>query len=150
MKKELLEGIFKELEHMDPDYRKKVARPLLSLGPCRFTGLQRMTMVFLLRNGPQPMNAIAGFHGISKQQMTPLVEGLEKLGMVKREINPKNRREIIVSVTSEGKKAFKDMKEEAMKQWMSKLDRFSDDDIKEIIVHLHAINGFLKRLDEDK
>jgi len=150
MKKELLEGIFTELEHMDPDYRKKVARPLLALGPCRFTGLQRMTMIFLFRNGPQPMNVIAAFHGISKQQMTPLIEGLEKLQMVKREVNPQNRREVIVSVTTEGKKAFKDMKEAALKQWMSKLDRFSEDEVKEIIVHLHAINGFLKRLDEEK
>jgi DNA-binding MarR family transcriptional regulator len=150
MKKELLESIFKELEHMNPDYRKKVARPLLSLGPCRFTGLQRMTMVFLFRAGPQPMNAIATFHGISKQQMTPLVEGLEKQKMVRRAINPKNRREVIVSVTSEGKKAFGEMRKEAMKQWMDKLDCFSDDEIKEIIVHLHAINGFLKRLDEEK
>ena len=150
MKKELLEGIFQELEHMDPDYRKKVARPLLALGPCRFTGLQRMTMVFLFRSGPQPMNVIAAFHGISKQQMTPLIEGLEKLGMVKREINPENRREVIVSVTEEGKKAFREMKEAALKQWMNKLDRFSDDEMKEIIVHLHAINVFLKRLDNEQ
>ena len=150
MKKELLEGIFKELEHMDPDYRKKVARPLMALGPCRFTSLQRMTMVFLFRSGPQPMNVIAAFHGISKQQMTPLIEGLEKLQMVKRDVNPENRREVIVSVTEEGKKAFKNMKEAALKQWMGKLDRFSDDDAKDIIVHLHAINDFLKRLGEEK
>jgi len=150
MKKELLEGIFKELEHMDPDYRKKVARPLLALGPCRFTSLQRMTMVFLFRSGPQPMNAIAAFHGISKQQMTPIIEGLENLKMVKREVNPSNRREVIVSVTPEGRQAIKDTKEAAMKQWMDKLDRFSEDEVKEIIVHLHAINGFLEKLEEEK
>jgi len=96
------------------------------------------------------MNVIAAFHGISKQQMTPLIEGLEKLGMVKREINPENRREVIVSVTEEGKKAFREMKEAALKQWMNKLDRFSDDEMKEIIVHLHAINVFLKRLDNEQ
>lgn len=150
MKQELLEGIFAELEHLNPVYRKKVARPFLALGPCRLTGLQRMTMIFLFRNGPQPMNAIAAFHGISKQQMTPLIEGLEKLKMVKRAINPQNRREIIVSVTPEGEKAFQDMREAALKQWMDKLDRFSEDEVKEIIVHLHAINGFLKRLDDEK
>jgi len=38
MKKELLENIFKELERMDPDYRKKVARPLLAPRSLPFYG----------------------------------------------------------------------------------------------------------------
>jgi len=139
--KELLEGIFTELEHMDPDYRKKWRGPF-SAWPLSLHRSPKDDDDFPFRNGPQPMNVIAAFHGISKQQMTPLIEGLEKLQMVKREVNPQNRREVIVSVTTEGKKAFKDMKEAALKQWMSKLDRFSEDEVKEIIVHLHAINGF--------
>ena len=107
-------------------------------------------MVFLLRSGPQPMNVIAAFNGISKQQMTPLIEGLEKLKIVKREVNANNRREVIVSVTTEGRKAINDTKEATIKQWMDKLDRISEEEMKEIVVHLHAINGFLERLDEDE
>jgi DNA-binding MarR family transcriptional regulator len=150
MRQKLLESLFIELEHLDPDFRKKVAKPMMAMGAYHLTSLQRMTVIFLFRSGPQPMNAIASFHGISKQQMTPIVEVLEKHGMVKRNVNPDNRREIIVSVTDKGIKLFKDIKEQALKAWMGKLDSFSDQEIEELIFHLHAINGFMKKLEEEK
>ena len=148
MREKLLETLFRELERMDPDFRKKVAKPLMSMDPYHFTSLQRMTLMFLKRSGPQPMNVIASFHGISKQQTTPIVESLEKQNMLVREINPNNRREIIVSITKKGEEFFKETKKRAIGEWMGRLDHFTDEEIEEIITHMHAINGFLERIIE--
>jgi DNA-binding MarR family transcriptional regulator len=147
-RQKLLESLFQEAEHLGPGYRKKITKPLMSCGTYHFSTLQRMTIMFLFRSGSAPMSAIAAFHGISKQQMTPIVEGLEKQGLVQRNINPDNRREVLVSITKRGDDLFKKMKEQAIQEWMGKLDTFSNEEIQEILGHLRAINGFLKRVDE--
>ncbi|MEA5061081.1 MAG: MarR family transcriptional regulator [Erysipelotrichaceae bacterium] len=149
MREKLLESLLKELECMDPDFRRKVAKPLLSIDPFHFTSLQRMTLVFLRRSGPQPMNVIASFHGISKQQLTPIVESLEKQNMVIRETNPENRREVIVTITKKSEEFFRETKKRVIDEWMGKLDHFTDEEIEEIITHMHAINGFLRRINEE-
>jgi DNA-binding MarR family transcriptional regulator len=150
MREKLLEALFIELEHLGPNYRKKVSKPILAMDSSRFSSLQWMTMMYLFRNGPSSMSTIAASHGISKQQMTPIVEGLEKQGLVQRRVNPKNRREVLVSATQKGESLFRSLKKEAIGMWMGKLDSFSDEEITELIGHVHAIVQFVAKIDNQK
>lgn len=148
-RKQLLESLSNEIEYFVPVYQRKFSRPLATMGTYRFTALQRMTLVFLLRNGPSRMRTIADFLGVSKQQTTTLIETLEKQHFVVRRVNTDNRREILVFTTKKGEDFFTMMRKEALQGLMAKMSPLSDDEIQEIIRDIHTIDGYLAKLKDE-
>lgn len=59
--------------------------------------------------GVAPMYVLARSAGVQKSQMSRLVTGLEKRGLVQREQHPSDRRSIILGLSAEGKSVVKDV-----------------------------------------
>ncbi len=143
MKRECAEAIFDELAHFAPSYRKKVTRGPLTTGKFPLSPLQHMTLAFIYRNGPLPMSAVAEFHGISKQQVTPIINSLVMLGFVQRKINKANRRQILVSATRKGETILAQSRKYAVDNIVQRFGGLTDEEAKEVVGHLQALNAFL-------
>jgi DNA-binding MarR family transcriptional regulator len=57
------------------------------------------------------MSFLADEMGITKQQLTKLVNDLEAMGLVKRIHDERNRRQVYVTLTDDGRNEFEEIKQ---------------------------------------
>ncbi|QGX67003.1 MarR family transcriptional regulator [Bacillus sp. ms-22] len=69
---------------------------------------QQLTLE-LLRTKTRTINELADYFSISSSAASQLISKLEQLGYIKREINPHNRREIIVDFAQKGHEYHKNI-----------------------------------------
>jgi DNA-binding MarR family transcriptional regulator len=62
----------------------------------------RMRALRRIAGCPMPMRELAGLLGVDPPNLTPLVDGLERLGLVERQAHPTDRRVRLVVATPEG------------------------------------------------
>jgi DNA-binding MarR family transcriptional regulator len=68
----------------------------------KLSPLQFHTLFFLGFEGSQTMTQLCSAIGVSKQQMTPLVDKLIEMDLVTRTHNIKDRRKVTISVSKQG------------------------------------------------
>jgi DNA-binding MarR family transcriptional regulator len=81
-------------------YMKNVFRECgISISP------SQMGILFLLiKNTPQSMGELSRILELDNSAVTRLVDNLEKMRFVMRELNPEDRRQYLIAITEEGKK----------------------------------------------
>lgn len=144
---------------MDDHLNDKAADGLLALMPLyhrhifrinrHASGLktaQYRVLGVLMKSGPCPISEIGRVLYISKPYMTVLIDSLMEKGWIDRGHNPDDRRVILVSITSEGKKhlhrAFEVYKED-VKTLLSRLER---NDIGQLCSSAERLREILEKL----
>jgi DNA-binding MarR family transcriptional regulator len=70
--------------------------------------LERTKLLFLLdRQGPKSAAEIADFFGKAPRTVTEAIDGMERIGLVRRDPDPVDRRVKRISLTEEGRRAVK-------------------------------------------
>ncbi|MDQ0815898.1 DNA-binding MarR family transcriptional regulator [Bacillus pumilus] len=90
----------------------------------------------LLRTKTRTINELADYFSISASAASQLVSKLEQLGYVKREINPHNRREIIVDFAQKGHDYHKNTEENSIAPYSKVLCKASKRRFKNIIISI--------------
>jgi len=80
------------------------------------------------RNCPVTMTKFANEMGITKQQLTKLVNDLEEKGYVERSHNKENRRQVYISITDEGLVHLEKMIGELAHETIITLSAFNDEE----------------------
>ena len=125
-----------------------VSPPKLEEGDVpKLSSLQFMTITFLFHMSRKEkmitMNILTKFLGISKQQCTKLVDNLVDLNLVSRFWNPNNRREVLVTVSEEGKKLFQKMQDMREQNLTQKYEILTDEELENL---MNLLNESLKIL----
>ena len=82
---------------------------------------------------PQPtMSFLAEEMGITKQQLTKLVNDLEAMGLVKRIHDERNRRQVYVALTDDGRNEFEEIKQAMLECTVAGLKDFSEDELEQL------------------
>mgnify|MGYP000173270614 FL=1 len=82
---------------------------------------------------PQPtMSFLAEEMGITKQQLTKLVNDLEAMGLVKRIHDDRNRRQVYVTLTDDGRNEFEEIKQAMLECTVAGLKDFSEDELEQL------------------
>ena len=82
---------------------------------------------------PQPtMSFLAEEMGITKQQLTKLVNDLEAMGLVKRIHDERNRRQVYVTLTDDGRNEFEEIKQAMLECAVAGLKDFSEDELEQL------------------
>jgi DNA-binding MarR family transcriptional regulator len=68
-------------------------------------------LTYIALKGPQKMKDIADVYSMTKSNITFIVDDLEKKGLLKRERSEKDRRVYLITLTTKGKKHYKNLKE---------------------------------------
>lgn len=96
--------------------------------------------------GPMPVSEIGKRHGISKPQMTHLIDRLVELDLAERQPDRDDRRVINIALTATGDKAlneFDALMTESIKRKLSCLD---EGDLEQLSNSLRTIRGILSKL----
>jgi DNA-binding MarR family transcriptional regulator len=95
-----------------PTFKKNFVESLgAAQGGKKLSNHQFYCLAIIYKQESVPMSVLARTLGISKQQLTRIVDELSNQDLVVRTINPRNRRVILARLSDEGKKqvaAFKD------------------------------------------
>lgn len=82
---------------------------------------------------PQPtMSFLAEEMGITKQQLTKLVNDLEAMGLVKRIHDERNRRQVYVTLTDDGRNEFEEITQAMLECTVAGLKDFSEDELEQL------------------
>ena len=82
---------------------------------------------------PQPtMSFLAEEMGITKQQLTKLVNDLEAMGLVKRIHDERNRWQVYVTLTDDGRNEFEEIKQAMLECTVAGLKDFSEDELEQL------------------
>lgn len=94
----------------------RVLRGVLQLGrrlraerPEGSTGLSSLGVLSTLdRLGPMPATRLATYERLQPQSLTRIMSALEERGWIVRKRSPEDRRELIIALTKEGRRALMD------------------------------------------
>lgn len=99
---------------------------LKTLGPLGLTPAQERMLRLVSRGaGPWRMGELASRMGIVPRSATSLVDALEQADLVKRAVDPDNRRAVLVSLTDHGRSVQREMaraRAQAGEQLFAQLD----------------------------
>jgi DNA-binding MarR family transcriptional regulator len=107
-------------------------------------------MGILVRHGPLPMSRIGQWLGISKPNMTAIIDKLISDGRVERRQDPKDRRIVEVSLTAEGKRHMQERLRETREQIRARLSTLSPEETDSLYASLENIRVILTKLNEVK
>ena len=97
------------------------------------------------RNQSITMTKFANEMGITKQQLTKLVNDLEEKGYVERSLNKENRRQVYISITEEGLAHLDKMIGELAHETLITLSAFSDEEKERIYCCTAELSALFKK-----
>lgn len=132
------------------DYYALIRRHIVESNQFRFNS-HGFSTLYTLRNYRDraiTMTEFAGELGITKQQLTKLVNDLEAQNFVKRSHNSENRRQVYISITDEGVIHLEHMLGEILHEIIKSLEGFNDDEKLKIQEYTGALSEMLRRDEE--
>jgi len=114
------------------------------LAPLGLTPAQERAMRMIARNEePLRMTEIADRLGIVPRSLTTVIDALEEDGLVRREVDPRNRRAILLHLTDRGTAVRDELREARRRAAEDLFAPLSDAD-------RETLGGLLTRLDESQ
>ena len=107
----------------------------------------RVLLVLIMRDS-QPISAIGRWLGISKPNMTAVIDKLTASGYIEKQSSKRDRRIIDICLTVEGKRYMEMCKTEAHESVKKRLSVLSTDDIDSLCTSLENIRRILMKLNE--
>jgi DNA-binding MarR family transcriptional regulator len=140
--------------------KDKAADSLLALMPLyhnhifrinrRNSGLeaaQYRVLGILMKTGPHPISEIGRMLYISKPYMTVLIDSLIKKGLIERGNDPGDRRVILITITSSGKKHLRRAFEIYKTDVKNLLAGLGNDDISQLCSSLENLQKIFEKLE---
>lgn len=108
------------------------------LRPAGITVAQYTALTVLERHDGLPAARLARDSFVTAQSMADMVHGLEKRGLIMRERNPGNRRELLIHLTDEGRTLLADHAEavaEVERRMIGELSSRQADEFRSLLTH---------------
>jgi len=129
------------------EFYSLIRRHIVEINPYRIHS-HGFTMLYSLRNSygrNVTMTDLSDMLGITKQQLTKLVNDFEENGYVRRERSEENRRVVYVEITDSGNNCLDEMISEIMVEIKTTLKNFSDGDMDKIIESTQTLSEIFRK-----
>ena len=93
--------------------------------------------------GPKIMSGISDELGVTRRNITALVDALEEEGLVRRRPHPTDRRATVIELTSEGARTMDTLYDEHRRSVAELFAELSDEDKRELVRLLGLLRGRL-------
>lgn len=129
------------------DYYALLRRHLIETNQFRFNshGFSLLYTLQKYKDQKITMTQFAEIMGITKQQLTKLVNDLEDQGYVRRLHNDENRRLVYITITDEGMAHLEKMLGEIIHEIIRSLDGFDEADRQKIIESSRALSDVFRK-----
>ena len=129
------------------DYYALMRRHLVDANEYRMHshGFSTLYALRAYRNSPVTMTQFANEMGITKQQLTKLVNDLEEKQYVVRSHNKENRRQVYIEITERGVQHLEKMLGEIVHEILTTLSGFSEEDKAKIAECSEIMSSLMRR-----
>ena len=129
------------------DYYALMRRHLVDANEYRMHshGFSTLYALRAYRNCPVTMTQFANEMGITKQQLTKLVNDLEEKQYVVRSHNKENRRQVYIEITDRGVQHLEQMLGEIVHEILTTLSGFSEEDKTKIAECSEIMSSLMRR-----
>ncbi|MGN1345373.1 MAG: MarR family transcriptional regulator [Eubacteriales bacterium] len=129
------------------DYYAMIRRHLVETNEFRMHshGFSTLYALRSYRGRPITMTQFANEMGITKQQLTKLVNDLEERQYVVRSHNTENRRQVYVEITERGVQHLEKMLGEIVHEILTALSGFTDEEKRKIVACSETMSSLLRR-----
>lgn len=103
-------------------------------------------LFYLVHNGPATMSKLSCHLGISRPNMTPIIDKLIEEDFVLRAENPKDRRIILIEVKDKAIKLFETHKQLLKERLASRIQHLSDEDLAQLHQGIQMILPLLDKI----
>jgi DNA-binding MarR family transcriptional regulator len=91
--------------------------------------IQQFRALVALHRGPCSLNELAALHEVSAPAASRLISTLVERGWVRRESHPEDRRQVVLSLTSEGEKMWNLMAQRGTEHLAEMLDELTPEEV---------------------
>ena len=106
-----------------------------------------MRVLFILRwHEKQTMSEIAKFLGISKPNLTPIIDRLIEEGYVERSENKKDRRILLISLKDKGVDYLESLNDKVKQHTREKLESLSEEDLSSLHIYSEKMIEIIDKL----
>ena len=129
------------------EFYSLIRRHIVEINPYRIHS-HGFTMLYSLRNNTGrnvTMTDLSDMLGITKQQLTKLVNDFEENGYVRRVRSEENRRVVFVEITDAGNICLDEMIAEIMGEIKTTLESFSESDMDKVIESTNTLSEIFRR-----
>ncbi len=138
MKEEKIDRLAKLIYSTIPQLRRDyVATPPAEEGKIPHHAM--FTLLILQKYRKVSMSELANRLGVSNQQMTRIAGKMEEEGLIVRETNETNRRQVDVSMLPAGKELAEKYGMQAKEKLREKFGVLSEEELDELYLHLQAV-----------
>ncbi|WP_347708559.1 MarR family winged helix-turn-helix transcriptional regulator [Clostridium botulinum] len=140
--------ILNELMDLSIFMKKMIIRPIETNSVVNISGLQMHTLCILDKFNSINMTNLAKELMITKQQTTGIVNNLVNKGYINREVNPDNRKEILLSITESGNDTINTIKNHITDKLYKYFDVLEYEDKRNIIESSKTIKETIKKIEK--
>ena len=127
-------------------FHRKLIRPSEQITRESISPMQFQALGVLANMGPQTMSELAMGLVVSKQQLTPIVDKLERMDLVVRTGDPTDRRVIRLELSPRGLEFLIKLKDEFVEMVEKKLSPLESSDRQSLKDALHQVSNLLNKL----
>lgn len=147
-KADKIRTLIAEAMQIAPDLRKGFSHNHMSSDK-KISHHQLYTLILIKKHETLSMGELADKLGVSNQQLTRIMDGLVSLGLVKRYVDPVNRRLVLTEMNSKGNEMILEIETAMKDQMISVLSVLSEEEIDESVMHLKALKRILGKVTEN-
>lgn len=126
------------------DFQKKFDGKMSDITPLPLSNIK--VIIYLSTVKTSSISQIAMNLGISKPNMTPIIDNLLEYGLITRFSDPKDRRILRVQLTQKALDIFDFFKDSAKDSLKYKISSLSDEDLYELNNHVSGLQKILGKL----
>ncbi len=141
--------ILNELMDLSVFMKKMIIRPIETNSVVNISGLQMHTLCVLDKFNSINMTNLAKELMITKQQTTGIVNNLVNKGYINREVNPDNRKEILLSITESGNDTINTIKNHMTDKLYKYFNVLGYEDKRNIIESSKTIKETIKKIEKN-
>ena len=134
---------------LNPLFRSRIGRPMELQFSHDLTITQFHTMVALCFATPMNMTQLAAQLGVSKQQLTKIIDGLVEKGFVRRFGDENNRRVVLVSITEAGLEMMQNTQTKFMDSVLPAFDRLNNEQRCKLVAAVQEIQQVLSSMEQE-
>ena len=127
-------------------FQRKLIRPSAHLTRPSLSHTQIQALGILASFGPLTMSELATALLVSKQQLTPVVDKLDQLGLLNRDSDPSDRRVVRLALSSTGQQFLNEKKTEFIAMVESKIGPLAPQDQASLKAALRLVAELLEKL----
>ncbi|MDR2091294.1 MAG: MarR family transcriptional regulator [Clostridiales bacterium] len=146
MQEEKICTFIEDMITLAPTFKKNFLESLGAAHEKKLSNHQFYCLAIIYKQESVPMSVLARTLGISKQQLTRIVDELSNQDLVIRTINPRNRRVILARLSDEGKKRIAAFKEAAKAKAAELFSVFGEEELDAAINSLRVLGELFAKI----